>query len=247
MTSPLDPLLAQGVIEEVVGCLQRGKEADVHLVRHEGRVVAAKVYRDSDHRSFRHDAAYREGRGAGARERSRNERALRGRSRWGRRIAEQLWKAAEAETLERLHARGVRVPRPVLFCDGVLLMEFLTDAAGDPAPRLVDVPPAAPAARDIYLDLRAQIVRMLCCDTIHGDLSPYNVLLAAAGPTLIDFPQVVLAAHNSRAESFLRRDVRNVHRFLADADPTLREHAGDGAAIWRAYVRRELTPEFVPG
>lgn len=249
MHTPLDPLLADGVIEEVVGRLMSGKEADIYLVRYEGRVLAAKVYKDTDRRSFRNNADYKEGRGSGRKDRSRNERALKSRSRYGRRIAEDLWKSAEAEALERLFAKGVRVPEPVKFCDGVLLMELVTDAAGEPAPRLIDLTTVAvveAGARALYVDLRAQIVRMLCCDTIHGDLSPYNILLAAGGPTLIDFPQVVLAAHNTRSEFFLQRDVRNVHRFLAAADPTLREHAGDGQAIWDRYLRRELTPEFVP-
>lgn len=246
MHSPLDPLLADGVIDEVLGRLMSGKEADVYLVRHEGRTVAAKVYKDSERRSFRNNADYREGRGAGNRDRSRNERAVKNRSRYGRRITEQLWKSAEADALTLLHAHGVRVPEPLKFCDGVLLMELVTDAAGEPAPRLIDARPDPASARALYADLRSQIVRMLCCDTIHGDLSPYNVLVAARGPVIIDFPQVVLAAHNSKSEFFLLRDVRNVHRFLADADPELSAHEGDGRSIWAAYMRRELRPDFVP-
>jgi RIO kinase 1 len=87
---------------------------------------------------------------------------------------------------------------------------------------------------------------MLCCDLVHGDLSPYNVLLAWDGPVIIDFPQVVGAAHNSLAEGFFFRDLANLRRFFEGLDPALRAAAGDGREIWRAYTRRELTPDFVP-
>jgi RIO kinase 1 len=134
----------------------------------------------------------------------------------------------------------------VLFYEGVLLMQFVTDADGDAAPRLIDAPISRAQAGALYRDLRGQIVGVLCCDLIHGDLSPYNVLLGAAGPTLIDFPQTISAAHNNQSEVFFRRDLDNILRFLAGLDPSLHAHRGDARAIWQAYVRRELTPDFVP-
>jgi RIO kinase 1 len=140
----------------------------------------------------------------------------------------------------------VRVPAPVLFYEGILLMKMVLDADGHPAPRLIEAHPTVEQAGALYADLRAQAVKMLCVDLIHGDLSPYNVLLGAAGPTLIDFPQVVSAAHNSTAESFFKRDIENLRKFLADFDPALHQRTGDAQEIWRAYVRRELAPDFVP-
>jgi RIO kinase 1 len=128
----------------------------------------------------------------------------------------------------------------------VLLMEAVIDAEGFPAPRLIDATIPAERAAELYADIRQQMVRMLTCDLIHGDLSPYNVLLAWNGPTLIDFPQVVGAAHNRQAEHFFQRDLDTMHRFFAQLDPRLRDHAGDGHEIWRAYQRRELTSDFVP-
>ena len=56
-------------------------------------------------------------------------------------------------------------------------------------------------ANRAYHDMLGQIVRILCCDLIHGDLSPYNVLWAESGPTIIDFPQSVSAPANSRADA----------------------------------------------
>src|SRR5512139_2598335 len=243
MHGPLEPLLADGVIEEICGRLKSGKEADLWLVRHAGEIVAAKVYKARQARSFKNNAGYKEGRQV---RNTRTQRAMDRGSRFGQAAAEEAWKTKEADALHALHAAGVRVPRPVMFYEGILLMEVVVDAHGHPAPRLVDAHLAREQAAATYAELRRQAVGMLACDLIHGELSPYNVLLGRNGPVVIDLPQVVDAAHNSQAESFFLRDLQNIHRFCASVDPALRAAEGDGREIWRAYVRRELTADFVP-
>jgi RIO kinase 1 len=243
MIDALAPLVADGVVDEVCGRLKSGKEADLWLVRHRGEVVAAKVYKVREARSFRNDAAYREGRRV---RNTRTQRAMDRGTRFGQAAAEEAWKAKEADALHALHAAGVRVPRPVMLYDGVLLMELVVDGHGRPAPRLVDALVPRDRAAALYADLRGQAVRMLTCDLVHGDLSPYNVLLGRDGPVVIDFPQVVGAAHNRQAESFFRRDLENLRRWFAAIDPALRAAEHDARDIWRAYERRELTPDFVP-
>jgi RIO kinase 1 len=243
MVDPLAPLLEDGVVEEVVARLKSGKEADLWLVRHGGEILAAKVYKARHARSFRNNATYKEGRQV---RNTRTQRAMDRGSRFGQAAAEEAWKAKEADALHTLHAAGVRVPKPVMFYEGVLLMEVVVDAHGHPAPRLIDAHVPREHAAALYADLRGQMVRMLSCDLVHGDLSPYNVLLGYNGPVVIDFPQVVGAAHNGQAEVFFQRDLQNLRRFFAAHDPALHASAGDGREIWRAYVRRELTPEFVP-
>jgi RIO kinase 1 len=243
VSDELDVLLADGVIDEVLGRLKSGKEANISLVRRGDLVFAAKVYKDRATRSFKNNSEYKEGRKV---RNSRTQRAIDGGGRFGRDAAEQAWKSAEADALYKLVGSGVRVPEPVMFYEGVLLMDLVRDAEGRPAPRLIDVAIERDAAMSILADLVVQMIAMLCCDLIHGDLSPYNILAAADGPTIIDFPQVISAVHNSRAEHFFLRDFDNVVRFLAGFDPSLAVHVADGRAIWRAYVSRELTPEFVP-
>ena len=242
MHEPLAPLLADGVIDEVVSRLKGGKEADVWLVRAGGQTVAAKVYKARQTRSFKNDAAYKEGRKV---RNTRTQRAMDRGSRFGQAAAEDAWKEKESDALFRLHAAGVRVPRPVLFHEGVLLMEVVVDAHGHPAPRLVDAPIAREQAAAIYADIRKQAVGMLAAGLIHGDLSPYNVLVGLQGPVVIDLPQVIDAAHNSQAERFFLRDLDGIRRFCAALDPGLGGE-GDGREIWNAYVRRELTADFVP-
>ncbi len=228
MVDPLEPLLADGVIDEVVARLKSGKEADLWLVRHGAEIVAAKVYKSRQARSFKNNSAYLEGRKV---RNSRTQRAMDRGSRFGQAAAEEAWKTKEADALHALHAAGVSVPRPVLFYEGVLLMEVVVDAAGRPAPRLVDARLEREQAAEMYAGLRSQVVKMLCCDLVHGDLSPYNVLLGREGPVIIDFPQVVGAAHNSQAEGFFFRDLANLRHFFEALDPALRAAAGDGREI----------------
>jgi RIO kinase 1 len=243
MGSGLEHLLAEGVITEVLGRLQSGKEAEVYVVLFGGRVVAAKVYKDRAHRSFKNNASYKEGRAV---RNSRSQRAMERGSKFGKAAAEDAWKSAEADALYKLHAANVRVPTPVLYLDGVLLMELVLDTDGNAAKRVIDTTLTVAQANSAYHDMIAQLVGILACDLIHGDLSPYNVLWAAAGPTVIDFPQIVSASHNSSSERFFLRDAENILGHFARIDRSLEARRGDASEIWQAYRRRELTPEFRP-
>jgi RIO kinase 1 len=243
MATGFEHLLEEGVISEVLGRLQSGKEAEVYVVRFGGKVVAAKVYKDRATRSFKNNAAYVEGRSV---RNSRSQRAMDRGTRFGRAAAEEAWKSAEANALYKLHAEGVRVPTPVLFLDGVLLMELVLDANGEPARRLIDTHLSVSDANAAYHDMLGQLVRILSCELIHGDLSPYNVLWGAAGPTVIDFPQIISASHNQSSERFFLRDAENILGHFARIDHSLQARRSDGWEIWQAYVRRELTPEFRP-
>jgi len=243
MGSGLEHLLAEGVITEVLARLQSGKEAEVYVVRFGGNVVAAKVYKDRATRSFKNNSAYKEGRTV---RNSRSQRAINRGSSFGKAAAEDAWKTAEADALYKLHAADVRVPTPVLYLDGVLLMELVLDADGNAARRLIDTDLTVGQANAAYHDMVAQLVRILSCDLIHGDLSPYNVLWGAMGPVVIDFPQIVSASHNSASEQFFLRDADNILGHFARIDRSLMSRRGDPNEIWQAYRRRELTPDFRP-
>jgi RIO kinase 1 len=243
MNDSLDLLLADGIIDDVLGRLKSGKEADVWLVQHEGAVAAAKIYKDRAVRSFKNNSGYTEGRKT---RNTRTQRAMDRGSRFGKKAAEDAWKEAEANALFKLHAAGVRVPTPHLFYEGVLVMDLVIGPDGSPAPRLVEAHLGREQAAEIYADLRAQMVKMLCADVIHGDLSPYNVLLGVDGPVIIDLPQTIDAAVNNRASFYFQRDVDNIRNFLAGFDRSLQGRRGDAKAIWRTWEKRELTPDYVP-
>ena len=237
----LRPLVEEGLIDEVMRQLMSGKEAEVYVVRCGGETRCAKVYKEADKRSFRHNVQYTEGRKV---KNSRRARAMEKGSRYGRQEQEQAWQTAEADALRRLAAAGVRVPQPYNFLEGVLLMELVTDEIGNAAPRLNDLALSAAQARDYHQILIKQVVRMLCAGIVHGDLSEYNVLASSGGPVIIDLPQAVDAAGNNSARVMLERDVDNLTAYFGQYAPELR--ATDyGREIWSIYASGKLHPEIV--
>ena len=237
----LQPLIDDGVIDEVVRSLKSGKEATVYLVRSGVHLRCAKVYRDMSQRSFQKRAQYQEGRKVRG---SRQARAMGKSTSFGRKEQETAWKNAEVDALYQLVAADVRVPRPLGYFDGVLIMELVTDAAGDPAPRLGEVELSAETALDYHAFLIRQVVRMLCLGLIHGDLSEFNVLVAPEGPVIIDLPQAVNAAGNNAALALLERDVNNLRTTLGRFAPELlaTEFARE---MWALFEQGELRPDSV--
>lgn len=234
----LETLVDYGIIQEVVRPLMSGKEAQVYVVIAGGQECVAKVYKESNQRTFKHRVEYTEGRKT---RNSRDQRAIQKRTRHGRKQDEAAWKNAEVDTLYRVRAGGVRVPEPLNFVDGVLVMELVRDADGSAAPRLGDLDFRPEEAYEVYQKLIREVVRMLCAGTIHGDLSEFNVLMAADGPVVIDFPQSVDPSKNQSARKLLLRDVENLHRFLARHAPG---HAIKplGEEMWSLYEKNGLHP-----
>jgi RIO kinase 1 len=233
------PLIEDGIIDEVLRPLKSGKEASVWLVVRGRETCCAKVYKDAGRRGFHKLAEYQEGRKA---RNSRDARAMGKRSRHGREEQEASWKNAEVDALYRLQSAGVRVPRPYGQFDGVLLMEMVADAHGDPAPRLNDVQPTAEEARQWHSFLIRQIVLMLCAGLVHGDLSEYNVLLGSDGPVVIDFPQAVDAAGNNNAFAMLQRDADNITGYCGRFAPDLLDSQFPHE-IWDLYQNGKLRPD----
>ena len=148
------------------------------------------------------------------------------------------------DALYQLRAAGVRVPEPYGFFHGVLVMELVTDAEGFSAPRLGEVELTDVEARAYHAVLVRQVVRMLCCGLIHGDLSAYNVLVGPDGPVVIDFPQVVSAAGNNAARTMLLRDVNNLTATLGRWAPDLLD-TWYGEEMWALFEVGDLGPETV--
>lgn len=235
----LQALIDDGVIEEVLRPLKSGKEAAVYVVRSGGEVRCAKVYKDMAQRSFQQRVQYQEGRKVRG---SREARAVGKASKYGRKQQETAWKNTEVDALYQLRDAGVRVPEPFGYHHGVLVMELVTDAEGFSAPRLGEVELTADQARDYHRVLVRQILLMLCCGLIHGDLSVYNVLVGPDGPVVIDFPQVVNAAGNNAARTMLLRDVNNLTAYLGRWAPELLD-TWYGEEMWALFEAGALHPD----
>ena len=237
--------MEEGLIDAVVRQLMSGKEAMVYVVRCGDDTRCAKIYKEATHRSFRQAVDYTENRKV---KNSRSARAMAKGSKFGRQTQEAAWQSAEVDALYRLAAAGVRVPQPYNFHDGVLLMELVTDANGDAAPRLNDVAFTPTQALAHHATLIGEVVRMLCAGVVHGDLSEFNILLAHSGgvdvPVIIDLPQAVDAAGNNHAQRMLLRDVGNLRDYFGQFAPALLT-THYGPEIWSLYhagLLRNETP-----
>lgn len=243
----LQSLVEEGLIDSVVRQLMSGKEAMVYVVRRGDETLCAKIYKEATNRSFRQAVDYTENRKV---KNSRSARAIAKGSKFGRQEQEAAWQSAEVDALYRLADAGVRVPQPYNFCDGVLLMELVTDANGDAAPRLNDVAFTPQQALAHHATLITEVVRMLCAGVVHGDLSEFNILLAhsdVAGqpdgidfPVIIDLPQAVDAAGNNHAQRMLMRDVANLRDFFGQFAPALKQ-TQFGPEMWSLYQAGLLT------
>jgi RIO kinase 1 len=234
----LVPLLEDGVIERVVRPLLSGKEAQVYLVEAGGELRVAKVYKGATERSFKNRADYTEGRAV---RNSRDQRALGKGSRHSKERDEETWMAAEAEMIYKLAYAGVRVPKPYAFVEGVLIMECVEGPDGGPAPRLAECSLEPAYAQQVFERLIQEVVKMLCVDVVHGDLSPFNVLIDAQGPVIIDFPQSINAAKNRNAKEILLRDVANLTTHFKRGRPA--HELRYAHEMWAFYERGELHPE----
>ena len=235
----LQPLIDDGIIDEVIRSLKSGKEATVYIVRSGSEQRCAKVYRDMAQRSFQQRSQYQEGRKVRG---SRETRAIGKKTRYGRKEEKGAWKNAEVAALYLLTSAGIRVPRPFGYFNGVLVMELITDAAGHSAPRLGEVALSAQQACEYHEFLIRQVVRMLCVGVIHGDLSAYNVLVGNDGPVIIDLPQAVSASGNNSAFALLQRDVNNIRSTLGQFSPKLLE-TDFAHEIWALFEKGELRPD----
>ncbi len=233
----LQPLLEDGLIDDVLYQLMSGKEATVYVVKSQGEIRCAKIYKEAMKRSFKKAAQYQEGRKV---RNSRRARAMEKGSNFGRKQQEDAWQNAEVDALFTLSKAGVRVPKPYGCYDGVLLMELVTYDDGDVAPRLNDVSMSAGQALEDHAQVMHYVMLMLCAGIVHGDLSEFNVLVDDYGPVIIDLPQAVDAAANNNAFSMLQRDVRNMTDYYGEFAPELKQtHYAE--EMWALFEAGELT------
>ena len=227
-------------VDSELGILKTGKEADVYLIRRhvpgtgKSCLLAAKRYRDAEHRLFHRDAGYLEGRRV---KESRINRATASRSAFGKQMIAGQWANAEFTALCRLHAVRVPVPYPVQVTGTEVLLEFIGDADGTAAPRLAETRPGDKLLVSLWEQFTAALDTLARQGLAHGDLSPYNLLVHQGRLVLIDLPQVVDVIAHPTGRDYLARDARNVAawfaaRGLPAADPdALARRAAEQAGL----------------
>jgi RIO kinase 1 len=221
-----------GAVDTELGMLKTGKEADVFLVRRaipgtdKISMLAAKRYRDGDHRLFHRDAGYLEGRRV---RRSREMRAMTNRTSFGKELIAGQWAAAEFGALGRLWEIGqegglVCVPYPVQLIGTEVMMEFIGDwETGEAAPRLAQVRADPDRLADLWQQMTDALSVLARAQVAHGDLSPYNTMVHDGRLVMIDLPQIVDVIANPRGGEFIARDVRNVASWFRSRGLTIDE------------------------
>ena len=214
-------------VDTELGILKTGKEADVYLLRRgvpgaqRSCLLAAKRYRDGEHRLFHRDAGYLEGRRT---RNSRVNRAAANRTAFGKQVIAGQWANAEFTALCQLHDAKVPVPYPVQITGTEVLLEFIGDPDGTGAPRLAETRPDGTELTSLWEQLVDALATLARNGLAHGDLSAYNLLVHRGRLVLIDLPQVVDVIAHPNGRGFLARDARNVAtwfaaRGLPGADP----------------------------
>ncbi|MDN5893157.1 MAG: serine/threonine protein kinase [Nocardioides sp.] len=230
----------QGAVDTELGILKTGKEAEVFLLERGlpgqgGVVMAAKRYKSRDHSSFHRSGAYTEG---WSTRRSRDARAVKTKTTFGREVAAGQWANAEWQALQRFWTAGVPVPYPVQIDGTEILMEFISVGDGDPAPRLAQVRPSPELLPHYFEQLRDAMAALAADGVAHGDLSPYNLLAADERLVIIDLPQAVDIVGNTQGMDFLMRDCANVCAWFRrrGLDPEIAdEHALFGDLMAHAF------------
>jgi len=241
MPKRIKPLYEDGIVDEVISQLMSGKEATVYVVRCGSDIRCAKVYKEASKRSFKKAVEYQEGRRG---RNSRRNRAMEKKSSFGRKQQEEAWQNAEVDALFRLSKAGVCVPEPYGCFEGVLVMQLITDANGDVAPRLNDIVLSETQAILDHAVMMHNVARMLSVGVIHGDLSEFNVLQDEFGPVIIDLPQAVNASGNNNAKKMLERDVQNMTNYYSQFAPQLRK-SQYAQEIWDLYEKAELKRDTI--
>ncbi len=232
---------SQAAVDTDLGILKTGKEADAFLLERavpgsdalgESVVMVAKRYRSTDHRTFHRAAAYTEGRSV---TRSRDNRAIKRKSTWGKLVASSEWAVSEWDALKRCWELGLPVPYPVQIDGTEILMEWITDDEGESAPRLAQTRPDPALLASYYDQLRGALATMVGQGIVHGDLSAYNLLAAGERLVIIDLPQIVDLVGNAAGMDFLLRDCANVCGWFRSRGLEVDEHELFGELMAQAF------------
>jgi RIO kinase 1 len=203
----LNELSRLDFLDELTAGIKTGKEASVFLGKNSRGLVAVKIYTDLRVRSFKHDEAYRNGRFIGD---ARIQKAIEQGSQKGLSAHQILWVQEEFKQMQHLYEHGVRVPQAIAVSGIALVMEFIGDENGNPAPRISDLKMEKAEAEEAFRQSVQNLRLIVRSGRVHGDYSTFNILWHDERAVIIDFPQVMEFKNNLNANAFLERDVRSL-------------------------------------
>jgi RIO kinase 1 len=207
VNSDLNALSKMGLLDELIAGIKTGKEASVFLGKNSDGFVAVKIYTDLRVRSFKRDASYREGRFIGD---TRIQKAIEQGSQTGLDAHQILWVQEEFRQMKHLYGHGVKVPKAIAVNGISLIMEFIGDEYGNPAPRISDLKMEKDEADEAFRQSVQNLKLIVKSGRVHGDYSTFNILWHNEKAVVIDFPQVIEFKNNPNAHTFLERDVNSM-------------------------------------
>ncbi|BDZ70559.1 serine protein kinase RIO [Methanobacterium petrolearium] len=189
-------LANQGYIHLLNGAISTGKEANVFKgADDEGNLVAVKIYRvtTSDFKKMQY---YIQG-----------DPRFNVRSNSKRQLINN-WVLKEFKNLNRAYDAGVKVPKPIIAKNNILVMEFIGDEDGIPARLMRQTEISNP---ECVANKILDYVKKLYNDAkiVHGDLSGFNILMEDDEPVIIDLSQGLVVDH-PLARELLNRDIDNL-------------------------------------
>lgn len=194
--------LDDGIVTEVLGRINEGKEAEIFLARRQDKLVAIKLYKDKMKRSFHNKSFYSM---QVIQQHRREARAIKKKSNFGIQLDESLWHEREVSMLKLLHGEGVSVPQVFETSGSSFIMEYIGDIDGA-AYRLSDFRRNLPNPTQVFRQLLLNLEILYSCGVAHGDLSPYNILWFKEKVVIIDLPQSVFSGSSDHFEELFARD-----------------------------------------
>jgi len=193
--------LNKGILDEVHGVVNAGKEARVYYGKNkEGEERAVKIYLTASAEFRKGMLKYIEG-----------DKRFKSVKRDTRSLI-STWAQKEYRNLQQAVKAKVRVPKPIAVERNVLIMEFI-GKNGVSAPSLREQPVNNP--QKLYEQLLVSLKRLYCkAELVHGDLSEYNIMMWKGKPVIFDVSQAVPVSH-PMAGFLLRRDLGNLNRFFS--------------------------------
>ncbi len=233
--SQLDEFATNNIHLEILDLVKSGKEATVYRVRNQedSQIMALKVYKSHEMRSFRQNADYLAGLHIGSRT---LRQAVKKKTKIGRKYIQDVWVDQEYRMLRKLNSLNANVPEVYGHSHNAILFEYI--GGDNPAPKLAEVRLTATQAQAAFNDILDNIELMLQAGYVHGDLSAFNILYWQDQVVIIDFPQAADIIKNANSYQMLLRDIENIAKYFQKYLPINTSEIQERFSVYNDLFRR---------